>query len=142
MAKVTPQEAAEKWNRRTKGATADYTRGVQRVTEAPGAKAAAQAERYAEGVRRAVEEGKWQERVAAVSLGEWQSKAVNKGAPRIAAGVEEATSDMTKFMGELLPHIDSGQAQVNAMPKGSIEDSIARATTFMRHMASFKRSAR
>ena len=142
MAKVTPQEAAEKWNRRTKGATADYTRGVQRVTEAPGAKAAQQADRYAAGVAEAVASGKWQERVGAVTLTDWQAKAVNKGAPRIAAGVEEATTDMAKFMGELLPHIDGGKAQVDAMPKNNIEDSIARATTFMRHMSTFKRSPR
>ena len=40
MAKVTPQEFAEKWARRTQGATQDYIRGIDRVTEAPGVKAA------------------------------------------------------------------------------------------------------
>src|SRR5574341_549499 len=40
MSKVTPQEYAEKWARRTRGATQDYVTGVSRVTQAPGAKAA------------------------------------------------------------------------------------------------------
>jgi len=43
MARVNASEYAEKWGRRTKVATEDYRKGVERVSQAPGEKAAAQA---------------------------------------------------------------------------------------------------
>lgn len=138
MGAKTPQAFAEKWGRRTKGATQDYADGVRGVSEAPGIAAARESQRMVEGVQRAVAEGKWQERVAAVSLSEWQAKAINKGQGRIAAGVDEASSDVQKFAAELLPHVEAGRAALPA--RGDLEANIQRMTTFTRHMAGFKRS--
>lgn len=142
MARVTASEFADKWARRTTGATEDYKRGISRVSEAPGAKAARRQDAYVEGVRRAAESGKWSERVAAVPLGDWQRKAINKGAPRIAAGVQEAEGDVQKFAGELLDHIDSGRSQLESHPRGDLETNLQRMNTFVRHMSGFRRSAR
>ena len=102
MAKVSPSEFASKWARRTAEATGDYTRGIDRVTEAPGIKAAQKAEKLLAELQRVVNEGIWQERVAGVSLQEWKTAAKEKGAGRIAAGVQAAESDMQKFATELL----------------------------------------
>ena len=140
MARVTAAEFAEKWARRTKGATADYTRGIERVTEAPGAKAAAKADKMLAGVQESISSGKWQERVAAVPLSEWKAKATQKGAPRIAAGVDGAQGDMAKFGGELLAAVDSAVAEVETLSDATLEDRITRATTYMRRMSEFRRS--
>lgn len=140
MARVTAAEFAEKWARRTKGATADYTRGVERVSEAPGVAAAAKADKMLAGVQESISSGKWQERVAAVSLQEWKTKAAQKGAPRIAAGVDGATADMQRFGGELLAAVDGAVAEVKGMPDSTLEDRINRATTYMRRMSQFRRS--
>jgi len=40
----------------------------------------------------------------------------------------------------LLPYIDSGVNAVKKLPDVTLEDSITRMTTFVRHMAKFKRS--
>lgn len=140
MARVTPAEFAEKWARRTKGATADYTRGIERVSEAPGAKAAARADKMLAGVQEAISTGKWQARVGAVPLSEWKAKATQKGAPRIAAGVDGATADMARFGGELLAAVDGAVAEIAAMPDATLEDRITRATSYMRRMSEFRRS--
>ena len=139
MARVSPQEFAEKWARRTAAATNDYSNGIRRVREAPGQKAAAKADKYLSGVQQSHAEGKWQARVAAVSLGDWQKAAVEKGAGRISAGVTAAQGDMQRFGQQLLSHVDSVQAEVHAMPDNTLEERIARMVHSTRRMSEFRR---
>lgn len=138
--RVTPAEFAEKWARRTSGATADYTKGIDRVSVAPGQLAAAKEDKLVAGFQAAIQSGKWRERVAGVSLTEWKTKAKEKGAGRIASGVAGASADMQKFGQELLAFEDSVQAEINAMPDLNLEDRIARSVAWQRRMATFRRS--
>ena len=138
MAKLTPQQFAEKWARRTQAASAEYTSGIQQVTESPGIAAAAAVDRYQAGIQESIAEGKWQRRVAAVPLSTWKEAAISKGAPRIAQGVAQATTGMAAFASELLPAID---AAVSSLPaRGGLEENITRMTEFSRKMAAFRRS--
>ena len=139
MAKVTPQEFAEKWARRTQGATQDYIRGIDRVTEAPGVKAAEKAEKLLAELTRVINDGTWQERVSGVSLSSWKASAKDKGAGRISAGVQGAQQDVQRFATELLQAVDSASAEVNAMPDLTLEDRIQKSVAFQRRMAEFKR---
>lgn len=139
MAKITPQEAAEKWSRNLGGATQDIQRGIERVTEAPGPKAARAANLYVRGVQNNVD--KFQRNVAAVDLGTWQRAAIEKGIPRIADGAAKSQDKMAQFMGDLLPHVDAGKAKIAGMPKGSLADSKNRASAWIDHMAGFRRRA-
>jgi hypothetical protein len=138
MARTTPQELAAKWAKRTKAATPEYQAGIRRVTEAPGVAAAREADRMVAGVQEAVSSGKWQERVAGVSLGSWQQSAIDKGTQRIAAGVDGAESDMAQFATELLQFEDNLVAQLP--PKGDLAANMARMNQFVGGMANFKRS--
>ena len=140
MAKVTPQEFAEKWARRTQGATQDYIRGIDPVTEAPGVKAAEKAEKLLAELTRVINDGTWQERVSGVSLSSWKASAKDKGAGRISAGVQGAQQDVQRFATELLQAVDSASAEVNAMPDLTLEDRIQKSVAFQRRMAEFKRS--
>lgn len=140
MPRVTPAEFAEKWARRTSGATADYTKGIDRVTVAPGQLAAAKEEKLVAGFTAAIASGKWRDRVAGVSLTEWKTKAKEKGAGRIASGVSGASQDMLKFGQELLAFEDTVQAEVNAMPDLTLEDRIQKSVAWQRRMSTFKRS--
>ena len=141
MARVTPQEAAEKQVRRLTAATEDIRRGVNRVTVAPGIAAAASADRMIAKLIESVQSGEWAARVSGVSLQEWKDAMLNKGVGRIAAGIQAAQPKLVKFYGELLPFIDTVKAEVDQMPNASLEDSIARSSHFQRRMAEFKRSA-
>ena len=139
MAKLTPQEFAEKHARRLKGATEDIRKGVAKVTESPTAKAAAKSDKMLANITAAVTSGKWADRLRAVTLEEWQEKMITKGVPRIAAGIDAARGKVEEFYAQMAPFQDTLQRKIDAMPDMTIEDSIARATEWMRGMAKFSK---
>ena len=138
MAKVTPEEYAEKWGRRLKGSTEDIRRGVERVTVAPGIEAAKAAERMLAKLTEAVQSGMWANQVSKVSLDEWKEAFNVKGLARIAAGVDAASGKQVAMATKLLAAVDAAAAKANAMPKGTIEDSINRMSTYVREMNKLK----
>lgn len=139
MARMTPQEVAEKWRIRTQGASADYSKGIGRVTVAPGQKAAEKAEKMLAGIMESINSGEWARRVAGVSLEEWKRAAQDKGAGRIAEGVRNAEPKMRAFVAEIQPFMDSVISEVDNMPDTTLEDRINRATVYMRRMSEFQR---
>lgn len=141
MAKLTPQEFADKHARRLTAATADIAAGVARVTESPGAMAAAKADKWAAGVQAAISSGKWKRRVGSVSLDAWKSKMEAVGIGRIASGVEANKDKTAAFAAEFLPHLDAGVAKVKRMPDTSLEARIGRAVAMMQHNSTFQRKA-
>lgn len=134
MAKVNPQEYAEKWGRRLKGATEDIRRGIDRVTEAPGVKAARSKDLMIQKLMEAINDGTWEAQVSKVTLEEWKGKAKEKGISRIAQGVDGAETSQVAMAEKLLAAVDAAAAKANALPKGTLEDSINRMTTFVREM--------
>ena len=134
MARVTPQEYAEKWARRLRGATEDIRRGVERVDTAPGELAAAQQEALVQNFVESVNSGLWAARVRGVSLADWKSATIDKGIARIGQGVEAAQPKMARIAAELLPAVDAAAAAARALPKVTLEDSIQRMTVFVREM--------
>lgn len=140
MARVTPTEFQEKHARRLKGAVEDIRRGVDRVTNNPCEAAAAKQDKMLAKITDSVTSGKWARNLRRVTLSDWKDKMTNKGIPRIASGIDGAAAKVTAFATDLLPHVDAGVDKVKAMPDLSIEDSIARAGAFIRHMSTFKRS--
>jgi len=134
MAKVTPQEYAEKWGRRLKGSTEDIRRGVRRVDEAPGQAAARAVDLMKQKLLEAIEDGTWAARVAGVSLDEWRQAIETKGLQRLASGVDAAQPRQADMARELLAAVDEAAGIARRLPKGTIEDSINRMATFAREM--------
>jgi hypothetical protein len=134
MARVTAEEYAEKWGRRLKGAATDITRGVERVSVAPGKAAAAAQQLMLDRLTASILDGTWAARVGAVSLEDWKKALLEKGVGRIASGVDAAGPKQIAMAQKLLAAVDAAVAKVKAMPKGDIEQSIARMTTFTREM--------
>ena len=87
-----------------------------------------------------MKDGKWEKGLKAVSLSEWKDKAKVKGSANYATGIRAAESDMESFMTEVMPHIETGKAMIEKMPDITLEDSKARASAWIDHMAKFKRS--
>ena len=139
MARVTPEEYTEKYSRRIKSSLSDIKAGVNKVTTNPMEQAAAKADKMKERLVASIDSGKWQRGLRAVSLEEWKSKLIDKGIPRISAGVDAAKGKITSFAEKLLPYVDEGSAKVKNMPDLTLEDSINRMSTFIRHMADFKK---
>ena len=138
MARVTAQQAATKWQQRLSSATQQITDGVNGVTVAPGAKAAAAKALWLQKVQ--ASQNKWAANVAAVTLQSWQNSMITVGIPRVATGAAAKVGKVESFMSQFLPYLDAGVAKVNAMPKGDINASIARATAMIQYNANFKRN--
>lgn len=136
---LSPEEIAKKWQRNTAGAGESVRAGVQSVTVAPTAAAAAKIPEYLIGVQRAVDSGKLEAGLRRVSLEDWKNATINKGLPRLAAGVAQAEPKVREFMADFLPHVSRGVEIVKAMPKGTLADGIARATAMIEHLAKYKR---
>jgi hypothetical protein len=132
MARVDAQGFADKWAQRTAAASQDYAAGIRRVTQAPGAKAAAKKADYVNRVNE--QQNKWAQKVAAVSLTDWQEMAATKGATNLATGVQAAKPKMQISAAKLLSTVDAVKAQVKAMPGGTLDQRIARAAEFARRM--------
>jgi molecular chaperone GrpE (heat shock protein) len=139
MARVNPQEFAEKWSRRLSQAAADIQRGVQRVDQAPTEAAAAAKQKMLANITDAINSGKWESGLRRVTLGDWKRTMIEKGIPRIGQGVQAATPKMAEFASQLLPYQDNLRSQIESMPDLTLEDNIARMTAWARGMAKFKR---
>lgn len=136
---LTPQQFREKQARRLKGAMEDMRLGVNNVTEAPTAKAAQKQEKMLANLTQAVNDGKWKRGLLSVSNEDWKEKMLNKGLPRVAAGIDAAAAKVEDFASKALPYIAAGQAQVDKMPDLTLEDNIARSNAMIRHMSKFQK---
>src|SRR6266487_3945707 len=129
----TPADAAARWIQNTGGATQRYTDGVNAVTVSPGQAAARQADLWAANV--AAAKNKFAANSAKVSLEAWKTATVNKGAQRLASGVQAAQGNYEQALGKLLPYISSA---VSSLPqRGNLEANIGRMTAFVRKMAQY-----
>jgi hypothetical protein len=138
VARVTPDQATAKWLARLSASTTQITDGVNAVTVAPGTKAAASKDLWAQRV--AAAKDKWASRVGSVSLQSWQQSMINVGIPRIAQGAQQKQGKTLAFMQQFLPYLDTGVAKIKAMPKGDLQSSINRAAAMIQHNANFKRT--
>lgn len=134
MARVNPQEYAEKWNRRLKGSTEDIRRGIDRVVEAPGEAAARSQDLMLQKVTASIQDGTWASQVRGVSKEDWQRAAKEKGIGRIAQGVDSAMPKQVGMAERLLSAVDSSVAATNRVKRGTLEDNIQRMTIFVRSM--------
>lgn len=125
MANLDPASATAKWVRNIGNATQSITEGVQAVTQAPGAKAAAQVNVWLQRIQQSA--NKWAKNVGAVSLSDWQA-AMIAGIPKIASGAQAKQGKYQAFATKFFPHLQQGVAQVKSMPKGTLADAKARAS--------------
>lgn len=136
---MDPMTAMEKWAARTAGATAEMAAGVNRVTEAPGAKAAAKSAKWLAAVTAA--EAKFKRNVGRVTLEQWKRSTLDVGVPRVASGVQAKKQKWGDFAAEFFPYLDQGIQRVQAMPDTSFEDRVQRMVAMVRHTHGFQRSA-
>ena len=132
--KVNAAQYADKWKRRMDASGQDMRQGIERVTEAPGVKAAAKADKMRQGILDAIDSGKWASNVANVSLSDWKTATIDKGIPRISAGVAAAMPKQVVMAGKLLAAVESAADQVNAMPDTTFEQRMQKMIAFSTSM--------
>lgn len=137
MSKLTPEEYANKQATRLKASIEDIRIGINKVTVAPGAQAAANQAKMLANITAAINTGKWGNALRAVSLEEWKTKASSKGVNRISEGIDAAHDKVVAVATKLLPFIDALQATVNKMPDVTIEDAVNKSAAMIRGMHKF-----
>jgi hypothetical protein len=135
----SPELVANLWRDRLSGATDRIRAGVANVRTAPGQAAAAQRNLWLQRIQASAD--KWARNVSSVSLQDWQHAMTEVGIPRIATGAQAHVGKMQRFMTDFLPYVSNGAAQVRQMPKGTVEQGIARAAAQIRWNAQYKRGA-
>lgn len=110
--KANPTDAAQAWVTGMQGAGTKYTAGVNAVKVAPGQLASARADFWAQQVANA--KSKFSSNVAKVSLADWQSAAINKGAARLGTGASAAQPKFAAFMTKFIPALTNIVANLPA----------------------------
>ena len=134
--KGDPASIQAKWLSRIQASTPEIQAGIQRVTQAPGQAAAKQGDVWQQNVVAARQ--KWQRNVAAVSLSDWQN-AATQGVQRVAQGATAKQDKVGAHLQNFLPYLAQGMDKVNAMPRGSLEQNLARMVMMARHNANYRR---
>ncbi len=135
--KVTPEQWADKQARNLKNSIEDMRIGIENVTEAPGAKAAKQADKWAQNLQ--ASKDKWAKNTAAVPLDDWKAKMINKGLSRVGPGIDAARDKVVAHAEKVTPHIETGMRELERMPDLTLQDSVERAAFWIRHMATFNK---
>lgn len=133
----TSQQAVEKWLANLGQANSRMQSGAMAVTTAPGAAAAAAADKWLARVTQSKD--KFKARVGSVSLQDWQNAYINVGIPRVSQGAQAKQAKFQAFFDQFLPYLQTGLQTIDKMPSTSLEDGIARATAMIRYNAKFKR---
>lgn len=136
------QDIVSKFKRGIQNGQKSYVDGVNAVREAPGEAAAKAADKYAEGVRRAAEDGTYAAGCRAVPLAAWQERTSRVGGKRYAESAADAESGFAKYMEWAAPQIASIQASVKAMPNNTEADADARMLENVKRMRQLKYTRR
>ncbi|MEM3662371.1 MAG: hypothetical protein QXI68_02180 [Sulfolobales archaeon] len=140
MAKVNPSEFAEKWSRNLSASVEYIRRGVEKTSVAPSAKAIESKEKLKRKLVEAIDKGVWENALKKYTLDQWKRDMLEKGIPRIPDGADKAKPKVQDFASKLLPYIDAGLARIKELPSLTLEDSIRRATEWIRYMSQFKKA--
>jgi len=138
MAKLTPEEFAEKWASNLRASAEYMRRGVESVTEAPTHKAASKRQKWVARMTDKATQDKWERGLRAVSLEDWKTAMREKGISRAQAGAQSATPKMAQVGSKLLAHIDQGLAKLQGMPDVTLEDSRNRLLAWFDHMSKLR----
>lgn len=138
MVEKTVDEVVAKWGKRLKASTEEIKQGVNRVTEAPSAKAIAKKDKMLAKLIESIEDGTWEAQLGDYGLADWKKDMLEKGIKRISGGVDGATPKMKKFVAWLLSRVSEGQAKIADMPDMTLDDNLSRMETYIRHMAEQK----
>lgn len=139
MAKqLIASNVADKWKRNYAASAESVRQGVMAVTVAPTELAARQADRALAGYREAIESGRWAANLRKVGLEDWKQSMLTTGLNRMASGATTGQPKMERFMNRWLPIMARASEQVKGMPKGTIDDALARIRVVLEAGKSYK----
>lgn len=136
--RVNPSDGASNWQSGFGSSGAKYQRGVENVSAAPNAKAAAALPRWIASVTSKDTQDKYVSKNQAVTLDQWKSATVQFGVPNLSRGAQKGQAKYTTFATKFYPYLNGVLGKISAMPNVTLQDRIARATTLMTENANYK----
>jgi hypothetical protein len=133
-----PAATAQKWVTAAGASGQAFVDGVQRTTKDPTALAAAAAQKMLAGVQAAITSGYWQRRLQEVGAAGWKA-AVQAKAANYAVGVQASQTKYQQGITAFWNYMGPTLAQIEAMPKVTLQDSIARATAWITAAAAYQK---
>lgn len=129
---------AQRWVAGATGAAQRYKEGVDNTTKDPTALAVAQVNKLQTNFIASITSGRWQRALQAVGRAGWQAAVDAKGAANYATGVQAGAQKYQEKIAPVLAYEASLQQRIQAMPKATLADSIARASAWITGMAQYK----
>lgn len=126
-----------KYEKRATIARPEYEAGVKNPKRDPIEAAIAQKETMVAKLTEVLAGNKWENALRFVGQSGWQKAALEKGASRYPEGIRAGIGKVKDFVGKFTPHLEAGMAEVENMPKRTIEESIAKSAAMIRHNAEF-----
>ena len=126
MAQKTPEQIAEKFQRRVSAAAQDYAAGVQNPSKDWATATAAAQPRWQSGIQQAMSSGAFAKGVAKAGSSKWQEGALNKGAQRFAAAAPEAAQNFARRAGEVMAAASAAQQAAARLPSSTFEERLER----------------
>lgn len=113
---IGPARAAERWSRRSAGASQDYKAGVEMSPRSWSAASTAAAGSYKAGVTEAANKGMYEKGITKAGDARWKKGATEKGPGRYAEGVQHAQGEYGTAIGPVLEVI----SRVDLAPRGPV----------------------
>lgn len=133
--RATSAQATAKWLTGISGAQDRMKAGALAVTQAPGEKAAAAADKWL--ARVTASKAKYIANSRSVTLAQWQQAYINTGLPRVSQGAQDKQGKYTAAMDSFLPYMQQGLQTIDKMPNNTVEDAINRAAAMIRWNAKY-----
>jgi hypothetical protein len=134
--KATPASATAKWLSNITAAQPAMKTGAMNVQVSPGVLASQAADKWLQKVTAA--KAKFAQNTANVTLQQWQNAYVNVGISRAIQGAQAKQNNVTAFQSQFLPYLQAGVSKIDAMPKNTLQDGVARAVAMINYNAGFK----
>src|SRR5438067_8668787 len=134
---ATAQQAADAWESGAQAATTKWATNLQQTTKPIVAAAIAQKAVAKANYAQAMDSGRWENALNAVGDGGVKAAAQAK-AGNYGTGISTAKAKYLAKVGPLLTYIAAGLGGLEALPSGTTEAGVARASYWIRYMAGAK----
>lgn len=134
--KATPASATSKWLSNLTGAQTAMKTGAMAVQQSPGLLASQAADKWLNRVTASKQ--KFIQNTANVTLQQWQNAYTGVGISRAVQGAQAKQANVTAFQSQFLPYLAQGVQKIDAMPKNTLQDGVARAVAMINYNANFK----
>lgn len=134
--KATPTTATAKWLSNLTAAQTSMKNGAMALQQSPGLLASQAADKWL--ARVTASKAKFAQNTANVTLQQWQNAYTGVGISRAIQGAQAKQSNVTAFQTQFLPFLQQGVSKIDAMPKNTLQDGVARAVAMINYNATFK----